>query len=384
MVEILDIQKNFYQKLYKSKDVTYRGFGYLKKVKVTKLTDQQKLELDCDISGTKIIECIKQMKMEKVPGIDGLPIEFYRVFYCKFQEFFNSVISEIAEKGFTLNQGHGIISLMDKPGRDLLFIKNWHPLSLLNVDSKIYSKILANKLHKVLPNLIHKDQSGFMKGCTIGENLLDELSIIEHCEQNEISALLIAIDFEKAFDTVNWQSFYAILNLFNFGPRYISMVKNLFKNNTSCTINNGWSSEWMNIGRGLRQGDCFPPPAFLLVMEVLGQILGQNNKIKGIKIDCTEKQHAQFADDLWTSLMADQEMVDEFFKDIDQFSELTSLKINYDKTQIMRIGSLKDSNANCLCKRQLHGLGELKSWVSPSLPISKKCLTKIIINYYYE
>ena len=77
------------------------------------------------------------------------------MFFCKFEQLFVDVIKEIAEKGFTVEVGHGIISLMDKPSRDLLWIKNWHPLTLLNVDFKIYSKILADRLYSVLPNIIH-------------------------------------------------------------------------------------------------------------------------------------------------------------------------------------------------------------------------------------
>ena len=93
------------------------------------------------------------------------------------------------------------------------------------------------------------------------------------------------------------------------------------------------------------QGDCFSPPAFLLVVEILGLKIRQNNNITGINLGHTHKKQAQFADDLWAALKADQENLNEFFQTVDCFSGFTGLRPNYDKTQIMRIGSLKDSQA---------------------------------------
>ena len=90
-------------------------------------------------------------------------------------------MKEVAQDGLSCNDAKGIISLMDKPGKNLLQVNHWRPLSLLNVDAKIYSKILANKTYTVLPKLIHYDQTAFLKGRYIGENLRDLHSIIEHC-----------------------------------------------------------------------------------------------------------------------------------------------------------------------------------------------------------
>ena len=163
-----------------------------------------------------------------------------------------NLIKEMAEKSQSPQEGRSILSLMDKPNKCMLEIRHWHPLSLLNCDSKIFSKVLANRLYSVLDKLIRHDQSGFLKGHYIGENLLDLQSIIEHCDLHQIPGLIVAIDSEKAFDKLKWSSYYEILRAFNFGEKYIGMVKNLFKNMSSCTINNGFSSDWMKITQGLR------------------------------------------------------------------------------------------------------------------------------------
>ena len=303
--EILNIEYNYYKDLYSEANLLAEE-SYLDDLKSPKLSKQQKAELDKDIDEKEIKNIIKQMKGDKVLGTDGIPIEFYRMFYTKISKLFFDVISEISYMEFTIDQGRGIILLIDKPGRNQLTIKNWRPLSLLNVDAKIYSKILASRLYEVIDTLVYSDQSGFQKGRYIGENLLDLLSIIEHSSQYDVPAVIASLDFEKAFDMVHWESFIKTLKFFNFGNRYIDMVKMLFTNIHSCTVNNGYSSNWFKPERGLRQGDCYSPPAFLLVIEILGLKIRQNQNIEGIQLAHITKKQVQFAYDLWASLKAKQ------------------------------------------------------------------------------
>ena len=168
---------------------------------VPKISEELKQDIEQGISTEEIAQAMKEMDKDKVPGPDGIPIEFYREFKDKLQPMLNQIIVEFSERWFTINQGRGIISLIDKPGKNMLKIKDWRPLSLLNVDMKIYSKVLANRLYKALPAIIHHDQTAFLKGRYIGENLLDLITIIEHCNQKGVDGLLVAVDFEKAFDT---------------------------------------------------------------------------------------------------------------------------------------------------------------------------------------
>ena len=219
---------------------------------------------------------------------------------------------------------------------------------MLNTDAKIYSKILANRLYRVLPLLTHLDQSGFMKGRYIGENLVDLTSAIEHCEINRLDTLLIGIDFKKAFDNICWDSYYDSLRFFGFGEKYIQYVKNLFPNISSYTINHGWSSPWIRLKKGFRQGCCYSPPAFILIIETLGLKIRQDEKIEGIKLGHIHKKHVQFADDLWAIIQAKQVVLDEFFTILENYSDFAGLKINYNKTQILRIGSLRNSDSKLI------------------------------------
>ena len=342
--EILDIQYEFYKKLYAKRDIKIDE-DYLSNLELLTISDETKEQLEQNITMTELQKAIKDMDIDKVPGPDGLPIEFYRKFEYLIGPILLDVITAMSKNGLSLDQGRGIISLMEKPGKNLLKIPHWRPLSLLNLDAKLYSKILANRLYTTLPKIIKHEQAGFMKGRNIGENLMDLTTVIEQCNEQDIPGLIVGIDFEKAFDTVSWNSFFRILAKFNYGEKFTLMIKNLFKNITSCTINNGHASSWIPLQQGLRQGCCFSPPAFLLVVEILSAKIIENENIVGIQVGHINKKHAQFADDLWASLRATQGSLDNFLETVEAFCKYTGLKVNYDKTQILRIGSLKGSQA---------------------------------------
>ena len=82
-----------------------------------------------------------------------------------------------------------VISLLEKPGKNPIKLANWRPISLVNCDAKIYSKILANRIEGVIKELIHEDQTGFIKGRSIHENITDLLSIIDYVNRNDLPIL---------------------------------------------------------------------------------------------------------------------------------------------------------------------------------------------------
>ena len=113
---------------------------YLKNLKCKKLSEEQKGQLEERISIIEIQEAIKSMKKDKSPGNDGLPIEWYRTFWPDIKFLFLDVIREVALYGLPESSRKGIITLLEKPGRDLNYLKNWRPLSLLNCDGKVYAQ----------------------------------------------------------------------------------------------------------------------------------------------------------------------------------------------------------------------------------------------------
>jgi len=169
---------------------------------------------------------------------------------------------------------------------------------------EIAAKVIANRIKSVLPRLINKDQTGFMKGRFIGENIRLIDCIIRYAAENNIPGLLLFIDFEKAFDSLEWSFIYESMRYFGFGPSIIKCIKALYCKTESCVLNNGWSSNFFQIQRGVRQGCPLSPYLFILSAEVLAKAIRNNVNIKGICVNNNEIKISQYADN--TTLILDE------------------------------------------------------------------------------
>lgn len=222
--EILQILNNFYQKLYSHKDLDLDP-DYLGELTIPQVSEKDQQMLDAPIQLEEIHAALKQLKKNKCPGVDGLTPECYLQFWPWIATPLVHLFAEIGRRKLLHKSARdGIISLLDKPGLDGLKVPNWRPITLLNADYKIFAKVLANRLQSVMPYLIDKDQLGYMKGRNIADNLLDLLSIVKHCEDSRIPALLISVDFQKAYDSLSLEALKEILKAFGFGEVFISLV----------------------------------------------------------------------------------------------------------------------------------------------------------------
>ena len=117
------------------------------------------------------------------------------------------------------SQRQAVITLLDK-GKYRNLLKNWRPISLLNIDYKITSKVIAQRLTKHLDKIIHPNQTGFVKGRNISENTRTLLDILDYLKQTNKPGILINIDFEKAFDSIEWAFLMSVLRKFNLGDDF--------------------------------------------------------------------------------------------------------------------------------------------------------------------
>ena len=203
---------------------------------------------------------------------------------------------------------------------------------MLNCDYKIFSKVITNQLQTILPDIIHPDQTG---RC-ISENLIELKSIMNFCERNNKDAIIMAVDFQKAFDKVEWPALFRIIEAFNFGPNLIKLVNICLKDSKTVVLSNGNWTEFFPLSRGVKQGDPLAGSLFLLVIKVIGMKLRQNKSIKGIKInDEYTKLLFQYVDDLWTATEFEQRSFNAMLSEVFKFEAYSGLKINYDKTEIL-------------------------------------------------
>lgn len=249
----------------------------------------------------------------------------------------------------SVTQKQGIITCIPKPNKSRHLLKNWRPISLLNVIYKLASSVIANRIKTVLDSIVHEDQKGFISGRFIGENIRLIYDILFETKQQNIPGLLLSIDFQQAFDSVSWKFISKTLDYFNFGPSLKKWIK-LFQNGAeSCILQNGFLSDFFYLQRGCRQGDPVSPYLFILCAEVLSLMLRKENAIKGIDINDKSYLLSQYADDTQIFLNGSETSLKVTLGLLKKFYIMSGLKINEDKTKALWIGSMSRSDLK-LCR----------------------------------
>ena len=210
---------------------------------------------------------------------------------------------------------------------------------MLNVDLKIISKALSEKLKKVLPDLISSQQTAYVKNRHIGEcgRLISD--IIKIAKIKKIG-FLVTMDIEKAFDSLDHKFLIYALEKYGFGKKFISWVKILLRNQESCVLNWGTTTKYFLLERGARQGNPISANLFVLVLEILFQLIKSKSEIKGLTIFGHCYLYSAYADDttfFLQDIISMKHMVDVFCL----FSYFSGLKPNLKKSEIAGIGALK-------------------------------------------
>ena len=277
----------------------------------------------------------------KSPGSDSFSVEFYLRFWCLLGQDLTDTLNHCFRTGFLSNsQKTGILRLLYKKD-DPLSLKNWRPISLLNTDYKIATKVLANRLRRVLPGILHADQTCGVPGRSIFENLFLTRDTLDYIDKKNISAVMITLDQEKAFDRVNHAFLQRVLDRFNFGPDFRRWVSVVYTDITSSVLNNGWLSKPFHIQRGVRQGCPLSPLLYCLVVETLGQIIRNDDLTEGIRIPGspnTQNKVSQYADDT-TLILANDFSVNRAFNLINVYERGSGSKLNKTKTEGLWLGS---------------------------------------------
>ena len=137
--------------------------------------------------------------------------------------------------------------------------------------------------------------------------------------KENIPGLMLFIDFHKAFDNVECEFLFKCLEAFNFGPDFLHWVKVFYKNIQSCILNNGMTSNFFTLERGVRQGDPLSPYLFVIAVKTLAIAIRQNSDIKGIYIrEEQETKLLQYADNT-TAILSDTNSVEVLFELLDRF-----------------------------------------------------------------
>ncbi|XP_060211737.1 uncharacterized protein LOC132639298 [Lycium barbarum] len=181
---------------------------------------------------------------------------------------------------------------------------DFKPISLSNVSQKIVSKVLNDRLSRIIPKIISQNQSGFVKDRSIGENVLLAQEIIHNIRKpNKGGNVIIKLDMSKAYDRLSWNFLCIVMRKMGFSEQWIMIIWNLLSNMWYSVIINGRRHGFFQSYRGVKQGDLISPSLFIIVAEVLTRLLnklfdiprfsGFNMQSNGPMIN-----HLSYADDI--------------------------------------------------------------------------------------
>ena len=218
-------------------------------------------------------------------------------------------------------------------------ISNYRPITVLNTDYKIMTRVLTTCLTRAVPNLIHTDQAGFMHGRRIEDQTDLVKLMLDNCEANEINGVIVCLDQEKAYDKIRHDFIWKTLQKFDLPKHFIDTLKTLYENGETIVIINGVISRPYRVTRGVRQGDPLSCLIFNLAIESLASML-RDSTLKGLEIpgDTECLITTLFADDT-TVYLSEEDKFDDLQQILQKWCHVSGAKFNVKKTVVIPAGT---------------------------------------------
>ncbi len=283
------------------------------------------------------------MKKGKSPGWDGIPPEFYLKFWDKLGPYILAMFKAAVDKGsFIKHTNSALISLLLKKGKDPSLCSNYRPLSLITSEIKLYAKVLSNRLDPLMTKLIHSDQTGFVKSRLASDNIRRVLHIIDAAKDIPSPCSILSLDAQKAFDQLEWEYLWTVLEHMGLGSNFINMIKTLYANPSAMVLTSHLCSPQFPIQRSTCQGCPLSPKLFITSLEPLIQAIRQSSNIHPISLCNSHHKVSAFADDLLLYISRTSDSLPHISTLFNTFGNFSGYKINWSKSALMPLNSVKE------------------------------------------
>lgn len=287
----------------------------------------------------------------KAPGSDGFPGLFFQSYWDVVGNDIFEAVQSFFQEGILLREwNHTNVTLIPKEKNPELMI-HFHPISLCRFIYKVISKVLANRLKPFIDGIISEQQSAFITGRQIQDNIIvahEVFHFLKHKKSGPKSSVAIKLDLNKAYDKVCWDFLLKVMERMGFDRRWIVWVQQCICTiKYSINVNGGQICDVMP-NRGLRQGDPLSHYLFLLVADVFSLLLHKairNKSLAGIKMRkrCPVVSHLLFADDSLVFLEAKPSYCSNFIQLMEGFSEASGLSTNFQKSNLFFSSNISQS-----------------------------------------
>ena len=224
--------------------------------------------------------------------------------------------------------------------------KDLRPISLVGGLYKILSKVLANRIKRIMDKVISKSQNAFVEGRQILDAVLIANELMDSSLRRKKCGLVCKLDFEKAYYSISWEFLYQVLGRMGFGSRWLSWMKWCISIASFSVLINGSPAGFFPSSRGLRQGDPLSPYLFVISMEALSCMINRavvrnylsSSRVANGRGEDLSISHLLYADDTLIFCEADLDQLKFLSWILMWFEAMSGLKINLAKSEIIPIG----------------------------------------------
>ncbi|CAN6559258.1 unnamed protein product [Malus baccata var. baccata] len=306
------------------------------------VSDAMNMGLVAPVSDDEIKEAALEMGCLKAPGPDGFQGVFYQSFWETISADVLALVKALIQDSTipgTLNDTH--IVLIPKVANPEA-VSQFRPISLCNYSYKILSKVLANRLRVLLPNIISPSQNAFVAGRHVQDSIGIAHEIFHFLKGRTAKTkfeLGIKLDMQKAYDRVEWDFLEAVMEKMGFCQMWRQLVLGCVNSVQFNVLLNGQLGTKFAPSRGLRQGDPLSPYLFILVEEVLSRMIQgevDHGRLDGVRMDVSGPviSHLFFADDTLIFLRADEKNCRLLSDILATYCEASGQKVNLLKSSV--------------------------------------------------
>jgi exonuclease III len=244
---------------------------------------EENLALELTFTPAELDEVLLSMRPDSAPGPDGLPVTFFKRFWGILREPILRILNDfVLGRVDVARLNFGVITLIPKvKGADT--IKQFRPIALINVIFKFVAKAYATRLAPIAHRTIDRSQTAFIRGRCLHEGVLALHEIAHELQAKRLGGLLLKLDFEKAYDRVNWDFLREILRRKGFSDMNVHRLMQLVMGGQTAINVNGEVGPFFRNARGVRQGDPLSPILFDFLVDGLAAILAKANSAGHIR-----------------------------------------------------------------------------------------------------
>lgn len=330
--------KGYFQELFTTEGV--EGLEECAEAITARVSPKLNEMLAADFCVDEVDQSLAQMHPLKSPGPDGFEACFFQHHWEIIGDKVGVVVLNFLNGGsLDPSVNKTFIALIPK-SHNASLVSEYRPISLCNVVYKLIAKTLANRLKLVLPSIISQNQSAFVPGCLITDNVLIAYEALHtmHTRMNgKKGYMAVKLDMRKAYDRMEWPFLEAMMRTLGFEEKWISLVMRCVTSVSYSVLVNGVPFGKILPSRGIRQGDPMSPYLFLNVAEGLSSLISQaavGNRLSRVPISARgyKLSHLFFADDSLLFCRASMEEWENLFQVLNLYEKASRQQLNAVKT----------------------------------------------------